>query len=45
MFTWVPSQAQPGLYALQIAPGDGKQDPVAEHPAAVGKPQMPPELH
>jgi peroxiredoxin len=43
--TSVPSHAQPGLYALHVTPGDGKHEPVAEHPPAVGKPQSMPVPH
>jgi hypothetical protein len=45
MLTWVPSHAQPGLYALQFTPGAGKHEPFAEHPAPLGKPQSMPVPH
>jgi hypothetical protein len=38
----VPSHAHPGAYALQMGPGDAKQLPFAEQPAAWENPQMPP---
>jgi hypothetical protein len=38
----VPSQAHPGAYARQTAPGAGKQLPCAEQPSASGKPQRSP---
>jgi hypothetical protein len=44
-FTSLPSQAQPALYASQTAPGAGKHEPVAEHPSAVGNPQIMPVPH
>jgi hypothetical protein len=44
MLMFVPSHAQASAIALQVTPGDSKQEPTAEHPADSRKPQICPLL-